>query len=194
MKVFYIRIFILILASLLASGCLSYEFKQYTFKVNDDGSGSGSIKFINLASQDEDSLDVSLADFDKLINDYLQGTSFEEGNPSFKVNNKELYEEDGVLCGIVEFTFDDYFEAGFYTDLNYFNDSVTDSVLIYYDGEFDEIVWESNGDDLSEILDMPVISWALDTKFFYIKTQSIQDDTNSHELLDIYNIWQQSQE
>lgn len=67
---------VVLLLSLFLSGCLTTENKFYSFKINSDGSGSGSIIFENVVSQEDEEKDVSFKDFGELIDDYVKGTVF----------------------------------------------------------------------------------------------------------------------
>jgi hypothetical protein len=102
------------LTALFFAGCLIAEKKEYVFKVNEDGSGSGTVRYINLVSQDDEEQDVSFKDFAELVTDYLQGNKFEEENPQFSVTDKKLYEKDGVLIGEFSFTFTSWDSTGFF--------------------------------------------------------------------------------
>ena len=91
-----LAILIFSLTLLTLTGCLSTEYKEYTFKINSDGSGEGEILFYNIVSVEDDGKDVSFKDFGELVTDYIEGTNFENDNPNYQVTNKELFEKDSV--------------------------------------------------------------------------------------------------
>ncbi len=183
-----IRIFLLTLFCFILSSCLTTEFKQYFFKINADGSGTGTIKFINIVSEEDEEQNVSTTDFDELINNYINGTIFEEANPNFNVISKELFEENGVLNGQVEFTFEDFQDIGFY----HYQRS-EHAPIIFYLGTISEILLETDGEYLGgardEVEGIPMIAWAPGTTEFTFKTAVKDEMSNVHTLLDHYNLW-----
>lgn len=181
---------LLLLLAVFVSSCLTTEYKEYRFKFNADGSGSGSIKYVNIVSQEDEEKDVSFSDFGEVIDDYLEGTTFEDENPTFSVTNKELFEENGVLCGRVEFTFESFSDAGF---VNFVGCEC--APILYYMGSLSETFSESDGKYLgdSESLEFPVISWNNGTKEVYFKTVVQEDLADCHSLLPLYKTWKDSQ-
>lgn len=179
---------ILTLFCLVISGCLTSEFKQYFFKVNADGSGTGTIKFINIVSEEDEGQNVSNIDFDELINNYINGTSFEDANPNFNVISKELFVDGGMLNGQVEFTFDNFQEIGFY---HYKNSDY--APVMFYLGSMSETLLETDGEYLGGYTDeeegIPMIVWSPKTTEFSFKTIVKDEMSNAHTLLDNYNIW-----
>ena len=123
--------------TLLLTGCLATEYKTYRCTLNADGSGSGTITFQNIFSQDDDSADVSTSDFDELISEYLNGSKFEEENPRLHVTGKRLYEEKGELMGEVSYTFAHADSAGFILNAG--------CPVVFIPGVNSETVVESNG-------------------------------------------------
>ncbi|MDP8210580.1 MAG: hypothetical protein RAO94_00215 [Candidatus Stygibacter australis] len=188
MKKMFMRFFMVLFISLFLTGCLTTEFKEYRFTINSDGSGSGSIKFINLVSEEDDEKDVSFADFQELINDYLQGEQFETDNPAYQVTSKELYEENGQICATVEFTFTHY------SDVNFFQyDECNCAPMMYYAGDLSETVIEIDGESVTEDESIPVYTWDSQVKNFYIKTSVKEDMTDAHNFLDLYKLWKGKQ-
>ncbi len=166
------------------TGCLSIEYKEYTFKINSDGSGEGEILFYNIVSVEDDEKDVSFKDFGELVSDYIEGTNFENNNPNYQVTNKELFEKDSVLVGKVEFTFTNFMDIGFFK-----SEDCDCSPLMYYMGDFGETFSESNGNYLGEEKNFPIIIWKANEDEIYIKT-IVQDDlTGTHSLLNLYRTW-----
>lgn len=181
---------IIVLLGIFLSSCLTTEYKEYRFTFNSDGSGSGVIKYVNIVSQEDEEKDVSFTDFGELIDEWLKGSSFEDENPSYTVVRKELYEENGVLCGEVEFTFDSFRQAGFIR----FEDCDCAPIL-YYMGSLSETYMESNGTYFSDETDMdfPVMSWKPGISEVFFKTQVQEDLSDCHSLLPLYKTWEESQ-
>ena len=179
---------ILLLAALcfILSSCLNTEFKQYSFKINADGSGTGTIKFINIVSEEDEEQNVSTTDFDTLINNYINGTTFEEANPNFNVISKELFVENGVLNGQVEFTFKDFQDIGFY---HYQRSEY--APIMFYLGALSEIFLETDGEYIGgdEESEIPMIVWTPGTTEFTFKTAVKDEMSNANSLLDLYNLW-----
>ncbi len=171
------------------SSCLTTEFKQYFFKINADGSGSGTIKFINIVSEEDEGQNVSTTDFDQLVNSYLNGTTFEDANPDFNVISKELYEENGVLNGQVEFTFDDFQDFGFY----HYQRS-EHAPIMFYMGSLSERLLETDGEYVGgdEDNEIPMLVWSPSTTEFTFKTSVKDEMSNVHPLLDLYNSWNET--
>ncbi len=187
-KGIFTKLLLLILFCLILSGCLTSEFKQYFFKINADGSGSGIISFINIVSEEDEGENVSNTDFDELINNYINGTSFEDANQNFNVISKELFVENGILNGQVEFTFDNFQEIGFYQ----YNNS-EHAPIMFYLGSLSETLESTDGEYLGGYTDekegIPMIVWAPGTTEFTFKTVVKDEMSNAHTLLDHYNLW-----
>ena len=188
MTKFVKRLFFLVLLGITICGCLTPEYKEYRFTVNEDGSGKGSITYYNFVSEQEEGEDVSNGDFVMLINDYLYGTNFETENPTFSVIRKDVYERNGELCGIVEFTFEDYLAGDFEKydeeniEINYFLDDITEEI-VDANGEF------SSGEDA-----LPIVEWASGTSDFYIRTLVKKDMSATHPLIGYYRNWISAEE
>ena len=184
MNKFYrvVTLILFVIPVFITTGCLTTEYKEYRFTLNEDGSGEGSIIFHNIVSVEDDNQDVSIKDFDELISDYIKGNKFELDNPSYKVLNKELYEDDDVLCGKITFSFSDIDSIGFYR-----YEGCDCSPLIYYLGDFGETLVESNGSELIESKNIPIILWDRGITDIYFKT-TVQDNMEqAHSLLTLYN-------
>ncbi len=189
MKKIISRFLIIFLISLFMTGCLTTEFKEYRFHINADGSGSGTVKFINIVSEEDEETDVSDTDFDELINNYIEGESFETDNPFYQVSSKELFEEDGMLCGKVEFTFENYKEIGFYR----FKDSAKTPVIYYLDDD-SEVLIETDGVFYADNKNVPISLWEPGTSDFFFKTSVKQDLSDSISLVEHYRLWKMIQE
>ncbi len=169
-------------------GCLTPEYKEYHYRINQDGTGEGTMKFINIVSEEEDEEDVSAKDFGELISDYYEGEQFSEDNPHFTITDKKLYEEDGMLMGEVWFTFDNADSIGFYR-----HEDCDCCPWMLYIGSISETFLESNGTYLGADQDFPMIIWDEDQEEFYFKTHLKEDMSNGHCLLPLYKTWLETQ-
>ncbi len=176
-----ISIILFLIPVFFATGCLTTEYKEYRFSLNDDGSGEGSITFHNIVSVEDDNQDVSINDFDELLSDYINGNRFELDNQNYKVTDKELYEDNDVLSGKITFSFSNIDSIGFFKD-----DNCNCSPLIYYLGDFGETLIESNGTTLVESKNIPIILWDRDTTDIYFKTIVQENLEQAHSLLPLY--------
>lgn len=103
MKIFkFVAVAIL---AFLISSCLTVEKKKYKFEITGKNSGKLTITYVNIFSQMDDSTDVSEADFDELINDYINGEKIKESFPMASEIQQRLYEENGQLNGEVTMNF-----------------------------------------------------------------------------------------
>ena len=170
------------------TGCLTPEYKEYYYTINDDGTGEGRMKFINLVSEEEDEEDVSAKDFGELITDYYEGEQFSEDNPHLTITDKKLYEEEGMLMGEVWFTFESADSIGFYR----YEDCNCCPWMLYI-GSISETYLESNWTFLGADRDFPMIVWDDGQDEFYFKTHLKEDMSNGHELLPLYKAWLDTQ-
>jgi hypothetical protein len=175
--------FILILFSGLGlQGCLTFEAKEYSFKLKDGNSGEGKIKYINIM-RTKDSLGSVESDYQSLIETYLKGNKPEDEFMGVKNVKKRLFEEDNRLCGEITFDFEDI------TKIKFFN--YKDKVWCYYIGSAQmnifgssESYFSSNGTYGGEL--MPVVFWDDNQKKFELKTVSTEPSDNTTSLLDIW--------
>lgn len=183
------RLLLLVMITFFLTGCLTTEIKEYTFRLNSDGSGSGEVKYVNLVSEEDEGKDVSFSDFDELINDYIKGEQFETDNPQYTVTNKTLFEENGQLCGKVEFTFNSI------SDINLFGfeDCECAPLMFYFEG-LSETMLETNGTKLREDDSIPLIYWDKNATEFTYKTQVKEEMSDAHSLLPLYKIWADTQD
>lgn len=174
------------------SGCIVPETKEYRFKLNPDGSGSGTVTFVNLVSQDDDERDVSFKDFSELVTDFLQGTDFEDQNPAYHVTNKRLFEKDGKLMGEVAFTFSSLDSVGFFRQPN-----CDCCPTLLYAEAFQENYVGSDGKFLGDTTSSPFgngsatpfIVWPAGAREFYVKTSVLENLDNTHSLLAYWQDW-----
>jgi hypothetical protein len=162
----------------LFGGCLTAERKEYHFTLRPDGSGTGTITFLNIMSDDEESKNVSAKDYAGLVTDFYKGKKFEEQNPSYSNVRKRLYEKDGKLNAEITFDFLSYEDAGLYRHEGkgpwmFFSGSSAAMTVEHYD--------TANGTYGGER--MPVIFWPEGTTEFRIATRISDPDESMHSLL-----------
>jgi len=170
------------LLSIIGSGCLTVEGKEYHIKVKTDHSGEATIKFVNILSEADDTTDISNDDFQQLIELYLNGNQLESENPGFHNVKKRLYEENGVLVGEITFTFDSLATVRLYQ----FD---KESPYMYFVGSplSSEQLVETNGTFARDW--MPVVFWPKETTELYVKTRVISEVAHHRGLLSHYKEW-----
>jgi hypothetical protein len=171
---------------LFLSGCLTCEKKVYTFEIKGDNTGILTIKYINIMSIKDDSLDVSAEDFQTLVSDYYDGEELQNAFPDAKVVNRRLFKENGVLCGEVIYEFSDISAAKLYKYKG-------EGPFMYCLGcsSLDsEYFSESNGEYGGDV--MPVVFWEEGTKKLSLTTDVTYPDETTVSLLDNYLEWEKS--
>ena len=173
--------------AMLISGCLTVENKEYHIRLKSDHSGEATVRFINIMSESDDTVDISKDDFQQLIEFYVQGAKFESENPGFKNVKKRLYEEDGVLVGELTMTFDSL------SALRVFKFD-KDSPFMYFVGSplSSEHFIESNGTFGRDW--MPVVFWPKEARELYVKTRVISEVAHHRGLLRNFKEWQASRD
>lgn len=164
-----------------AIGCLTAQYKEYTWNIKPDGSGTGKIVWRNIFSSGNTNSDESAKDFVSLIDDYLEGSSLEGENPGFNKVKKRLFIEQGELCGEITFEFDELSDIGFY---RYQNKGPLMFLLKNYDEKFEECSGDWGGDDFR------VAFFDISKKKFTLKT-SLSDPTEDGAvfLIKYYEQW-----
>jgi hypothetical protein len=176
-----------IITVLFMSGCLTCEKKEYTFEFTGKDSGRLTIKFINLMSTMDDTLDISEEDFSSLITDYYEGTEVENDFPDAVVAGKRLFEENGVLCGEIVLEFTDLAMGHLYQHNG-------KGPLMYCLSCFaieSEYYASSNGEYGGDV--MPVVFWDSGLKNLTLSTDVTYPDETTVGLLDRYLEWKAGQ-
>jgi hypothetical protein len=169
---------------LFMSGCLTCEKKEYSFRFTGDNSGMLTIKYYNLMSTKDDTIDNSEEDFASLINDYYEGSQIENEFPDATLVSKRMFEENGTLCGEVVFEFSDLAMANLYQHKG-------SGPLMYCLGCYSidsEYFSESNGEYGGDI--MPIVFWDPGLKNLELKTDLTFPDETTVSLLDKYKEWE----
>jgi len=178
----------LALLVLLTAGCLSVEKKEYRFTLKADGSGEGTIRFVNILSSDDNGKDVSFKDFAELVTDYLDGTKFEDDYPVFHVTGKKLLEEHGQLVGEVNFTFSSFDSAGF------LRTAKCDCCPVLYFINTDkgqETVTETSGKVHTGVAPSPFIEWEPKARELTLKTTLMEDTSSARSMISHYRMWKE---
>jgi hypothetical protein len=164
------------------TSCLTVEKKEYTYEIKGDNSGKLTIKYINIYSIMDDGQDVSTADFNELLDKYINGDQIIQDFPAASNISKRLFEENGQLCGEVTLEFNDLNSARLY---QYDNNS---PIMMNISTAFDsETYLSSNGDYGND--HMPVVFWPKNIKKLVVTTSVSTPDETSVSLVDAYRNW-----
>ncbi len=186
MKKYFAGLAALMVTVLFFSGCLTCEKKEYTFQLTGDNSGRLTIKYINIMSTMDDTLDISEEDFGSLILDYYEGSELENEFPEAILVSKRLFEENGVLCGEIVFDFPDLAAGHLYQHKG--TGPFMYCISCYsIDSEYFS---ESNGEYGGDV--MPVVFWDPGLEKLTLTTDVTMPDETTISLLDRYLAWEQS--
>lgn len=164
------------------SSCLTVEKKEYTYEMRGDNSGKLTIKYINIYSIMDDGQDVSTADFNELLDKYINGDQIIQDFPAASNISKRLFEENGQLCGEVIVEFNDLNSARLY---QYDQNS---PIMMNISTAFDsETYLSSNGEYGND--HMPVVFWPKNIKKLVVTTSVSTPDETSVSLVDAYRNW-----
>ncbi len=110
----------------------------------------------------------------------------EKDNPGFRNVRKRLYEEKGILCGEISFTFDSLSHVRFFK----FD---KDSPYMYYASNplSSETLVETNGSQGEQW--MPMVFWKKDARDFFVKTHVVSEARYRTSLLRQFREWQAQQ-
>ena len=182
MKIFkFVAVAIL---AFLISSCLTVEKKKYKFEFTGKNSGKLTITYVNIFSQMDDSTDVSEQDFDELVNDYMNGTRIEDKYPMAANVTKKLYEENGVLNGVVTMDFPNLDAVRLYQ----FNKK--SPICFNVGGTTDSETFESSNGTLGNSEYMNVIFWGPKTKTLEVTTTVNEfDPANCVSLISQFRRW-----
>ncbi|MBI4946097.1 MAG: tetratricopeptide repeat protein [Bacteroidetes bacterium] len=177
----YMKKMLIILTSfILLTGCLTVEFKEYKFELNPDKSGTLTIKFINIRAVCENKTaadSVSDADYNELVNAYLNGTRIEDDFANAHVISKRLFEEDGKLCGETVLKFDSI------SQVNIFQYDPSGPLMLMTN-VLNEKYYDSNGNKGPDYF--PAVFWDKSVKTLILKNAIATDIDSTKELLGFY--------
>ena len=175
-----------IFACVVLSGCLTSEFKEIRITLNPDGSGKGSITYIDISSeQGDDTVSLAKEDFESLVADYLEGKSFETANDKLKNVKKRLFVADGKLMGEVTFEFSEISAIGLFRHQGegpYMYYTLADGFLT--SGQYAASNGSYGGDK------MPIVFWPSNATEFYLKMALSSPETPKTSLTSNYIAWQ----
>lgn len=172
--------------ALIMTSCLTVEKKEYLFEMTGENSGKMTIRYINILSVMDDGNDVSAADFQELLDKYINGDQLLQDFPGASNLTKRLYEENEQLCGEVTIEFSDLSAARLY---QYDKKS---PVMMCISAAFDsETYVSSNGSYGNDY--MPVVFWPSGTKRLEVTTSVSAPDETSLSLLPAYKAWKSTQ-
>lgn len=177
---------LLIVLPLAVTSCLTVEKKEYTFEMTGDNSGTLTIRYINILSVMDDTTDVSAADFQELLDKYINGDQLSQDYPGATNLRKRLYEDDGRLCAEVILDFPDLAAARLY---QYDKKS---PVMLCISAAYDsETYVSSNGSYGNDF--MPVVFWPSGSKKLELTTSITAVDETTIPLVDAYRNWKKQQ-
>ena len=180
MKIKLLPLILFILTGLLLSSCLTCEKKEYVFEFTGPESGKLTIRFINIFSNNIDSVGELKTDYDELINMWLDGEKIERDYPSATKFKKRLYEANGQLCGEVSMEFSSLKAVRLY---RYDSKSpyMLNTTTMPDDGE---TFLSSNGEYGGDY--MPVIFWRPDNTTLRLATSVAKPDSSTVSMLDMW--------
>lgn len=167
------------------SGCLTVEYKKYKFEFTGENSGILTIKYINILSVMDDTVDISDQDFYELITTYVEGDQIEQDYPEAFVKSKRLFEENGQLCGEVVIEFTDISHARLFR-LN----GAGPYMYCLICGSTTETYEQSNGTFGGDI--MPIVFWEENLKVLDLLSVVTVPDETTISLVDDFRDWEKN--
>lgn len=181
-----LKLFSLFILALIMTSCLTVEKKEYNFEMTGDNSGKMTIRYINILSVMDDGNDVSAADFQELLDKYINGDQIIQDFPGATNIQKRLYEENEQLCGEVTLDFPDLSAARLYQF------DKKSPVMMCISAAFDsETYVSSNGSYGNDF--MPVVFWPSGSQHLEVVTSVTATDETTMSLIDAYKLWKSAQ-
>lgn len=171
---------LLIAISVLFSGCLTCESKDFTYVINKDGSVNLTIIYNNIMSnhsdseEDEESTSATTleADFEDLMSNYVGGSNPESDYNNVIVESKRLYENNGVLNGEVKLKFPSIADAKLYYNAK------KKFIIKDFCSSFTETLSSTNGESADSA---PFVMWdsKMKTLTYSTSVSSAGDEANT---------------
>lgn len=177
---------LLIMLSLAVTSCLTVEKKEYTFEFTGENSGTLTIRYINILSVMDDTTDVSAADFQELLDKYIEGDQLSQDYPGATNLRKKLYEDNGRLCAEIVLDFPDLAAARLYQ-----YDRKSPLMLCISAAYDSETYVTSNGTFGNDY--MPVVFWPSGSKKLELTTSITAVDETTIPLVEAYRNWKKQQ-
>jgi hypothetical protein len=177
-----IKLLALAFFAFLLSSCLTVEKKEYKWEITGPSSGTLTITYINIMSDMDDSLDVTEADFNEVLNDYLYGTYIDERYPMASNIEKRLFVKDNQLWGEVIMQFDNLEAVHLYQ-----HDKKGPFMFCVNTAEDSESYGESNGEYGGDY--MPVVFWPVKSKELNLTTLINEETETTLSLAEQYYKW-----
>ncbi|NTW23306.1 MAG: hypothetical protein HGA37_01295, partial [Lentimicrobium sp.] len=170
-----IRLALFTLVAVFMTSCLTVEKKSYSFDMTGENSGKLTIRYINILSVMDDGQDVTSADFQELLDKYINGDQLVQDFPGAANVSKRLYVENDQLCGEVIVDFTDLSSARLYQY------DARSPIMMCISAAYDsETYVSSNGSYGNDY--MPVVFWPSGSKKMEVTTSvTAPDETRSEE-------------
>ena len=178
----HIRIFLILLVLILVvslSGCLTCEKKEYVFELKGVNKGHLTIRYINIFSQQSDTLASLENDYDELLKVWLHDKKVEDDYPQARNLKKRLYEANGQLCGEVTMDFDDVRQVRLFQYQS--GPYMINTGALPDDGE----TYLSSNGDFGDV-HMPVVFYPSSTTTIRLTTQIAKPDPTCTSLIDFW--------
>lgn len=163
---------------LVLSGCLTAQFKSYVFHFDGKTNGTLTITFHNVfaqISEDENTDSVVNADYQEVIDKYIDGDEIEAGYPNARVIKKELFEENGTLSARIVLEFSDPADVKLYR-----YDKKSPWMYKY---SSDETFYDSPDGGDKRFEDIPIVFWDKKHKGDFEFTTSVSDPQGTDQSL-----------
>ncbi len=177
-----IRLVLFTLVAVFMTSCLTVEKKTYSFEMTGENSGKLTIRYINILSVMDDGQDVTAADFQELLDKYINGDQLVQDFPGATNIKKRLYEENDQLCGEVSLDFPDLSAARLYQ-----YDAKSPLMMCISAAYDSETYISSNGSYGNDY--MPVVFWPSGSKKMEVTTSVTTPDETSMSLVPAYKAW-----
>lgn len=146
------------------------------------------IKYVNIFSSLIDSTGELSADYDEMMDLWLNGEKIERDFPQAKKFKKRLFKENGTLCGEVIMEFDDISKINIYR----FKDKGPFMFSMAAVNDDNETFLQTNGEYGGD--KMPVIFWPDDSRTLRFSTKIATPDTSCVSMLDQWEEKQQKKD